>query len=38
VPQLFYAVELTMFGAAYFFVSSEESKSWRLKKLDKTAV
>lgn len=34
VPQLFYALELSMFGAAYFFVSTEQSKSWRLKKLD----
>lgn len=38
VPQFFYVLELAMFGAAYIFVNSEESKSWRLKKLDNTAL
>ena len=38
VPQMFYVVELAMFGAAYFFVSSAESESWRKQKLDNTAL
>ena len=38
IPQLFYALELAMFGAAYFFVSSAESESWRKQKLDSTAL
>lgn len=38
VPQMLYALELAMFGAAYFFVSSEESQSWRKLKLDNTAL
>ncbi|MES2584122.1 MAG: hypothetical protein V4627_15475 [Pseudomonadota bacterium] len=32
IPQLFYALELAMFGAAYFFVSSQESEAWRSEK------
>ena len=38
VPQLFYAIELAMFGATYIFVSSQESKSWRIKKLENKAL
>ena len=38
VPQMLYALELAMFGAAYFFVSSAESESWRKQKLDNTAL
>ncbi|QTN30119.1 hypothetical protein HZ993_10115 [Rhodoferax sp. AJA081-3] len=34
VPQMLYALELAMFGAAYFFVSTEESLSWCKRKLD----
>ncbi len=32
VPQMFYVLELAMFGAAYFFVSSKESTAWRTQK------
>lgn len=32
VPQLFYAIELAMFGAAYYFVSSKASAAWRIQK------
>ncbi len=32
VPQMFYVLELAMFGVAYFFVSSKESTAWRIQK------
>jgi hypothetical protein len=32
IAQLFYVLELLMFVAAYFFVSTKESKSWYLAK------
>jgi hypothetical protein len=34
LPQLLYVFELVMFIATYFFVNSNESKSWRSKKLN----